>query len=97
MLARADDLLRRHCVEEMEADEARCRGHLENSTAAATALLPAIGYERAGEAARLARDSGRCLRDTLISLGWLTGVEFDVLTSAEAVCRLGSPNRNGAS
>ncbi len=97
LLARADDLLRRHCVEEMEADEARCRRHLENSTAAATALLPAIGYERAGEAARLARDSGRCLRDTLISLGWLTGVEFDVLTSAEAVCRLGSPDRNGAS
>src|SRR5512142_2714043 len=37
--------LRTHCVEGLEADEARCRAHVENGTAAATALLPLLGYE----------------------------------------------------
>jgi len=64
VLARADDVLARLCVNGIEADEARCRAHVENSTAAATALVPALGYERAGEAARLApRNRGRrCAR-----------------------------------
>ena len=50
VMTHADDILRRHCIEGMEADEARCRRHVENSTAAATALLPALGYERAWQA-----------------------------------------------
>jgi aspartate ammonia-lyase len=48
ILSRADDLLCRYCVDGIEADEARCRAHVENSTAAATALVPVLGYERAG-------------------------------------------------
>jgi aspartate ammonia-lyase len=94
LLARADEILRRHCIENLEADEARCGKHVENSTAAATALLPALGYERAGEAAKLARENGRSIRETVISQGWLTGAEFDILISPEAVCRLGTPERN---
>ena len=95
LLARADDILRRHCVDGIEADEARCRENVENSTAAATALLPALGYERAGEAARLAKETGRNIRETVIAQGWLTSGEFDALISPEAVCRLGAPERNG--
>jgi len=89
LLARADDLLRRHCIDGLEVDEARCRRHVENSTAAATALLPVLGYERAGEAAKLAVENNRSIRETVIAQGWLTGGEFDVLISPEAVCRLG--------
>jgi aspartate ammonia-lyase len=92
LLARADDILRRHCIEGIEADESRCREHVESSTAAATALLPVLGYERAGEAAKLAVENNRSIRDTVIAQGWLTGGEFDVLISPEAVCRLGMPN-----
>jgi aspartate ammonia-lyase len=95
LLARADEILRRHCIESLEADEARCGKHVENSTAAATALLPVLGYERAGEAARLAKENNRSIRETVISQGWLTGAEFDILISPEAVCRLGTPERNG--
>ena len=57
LLARADDILRRHCIEGLEADEARCHKRVENSTAAATALLPALGYDRAGEAMKLAAEN----------------------------------------
>ena len=98
LLTRADDILRRHCIEGLEADEARCRRHVENSTAAATALLPVLGYERAGEAAKLAMETNRSIRETVIAQGWMTGAEFDVLISPEAVCRLGTPdNRSGVS
>jgi aspartate ammonia-lyase len=93
LLARADDILRRHCIEGLEADEARCRRHVDNSTAAATALLPALGYERACEAVCLAKEEGRGIREIVSAQGWLTGDEFDVLISPEAVCRLGTPER----
>jgi aspartate ammonia-lyase len=91
LLAHADDLLRRHCVDGMEADEARCRAHVENSTAAATALVPALGYERAGEAARRAKAEGKALRALVVESGWMSAEAFDEAISPEAVCRLGSP------
>ena len=93
LLARANDILRRHCVEGLAANEARCRQHVESSTATATALLPVLGYERAAEIARLAQEQNRTIRETVIAQGWLTGEEFAALISPEAVCRLGMPGR----
>jgi len=93
ILSRADDLLCRYCVDGIEADEARCRAHVENSTAAATALVPVLGYERAGEAARLAKEQGKTLRAVVIEKVWMSAGEFDEAISPEAVCRLGSPAR----
>lgn len=90
MLERADDVLARLCVDGVEADEIRCREHVANSTAAATALLPSLGYERACEAARLAAGNGQPLREVVLARGWLTGGQFDELITPEAVCRLGS-------
>lgn len=91
LLTRADEMLRTHCVDGIEADEARCRAQVENSTAAAAALLPALGYERAGEAVKLARESGQTLRAVVIERGWMSAEKFDACISPEAVCRLGSP------
>jgi aspartate ammonia-lyase len=91
LLARADDILRRLCVEGMEADEARCRAHAEGSTAVATALLPALGYEGAARVVQLAQESGRTVRETAIGEGLLTAEQFEELTSPEAVTRLGMP------
>jgi len=93
LLARSDDILRRHCIEGLEAIETRCRQHVENSTAAATALLPALGYDRATAALKLAGENGKTLRETLISQNWLTGEQFDALISPEAVCRLGTEDK----
>jgi aspartate ammonia-lyase len=91
LLARADDILCRHCVSGLEADEARCREHVLNSTAAATALLPALGYERVCELARLSAETGETLRGLGIAKGWVSAAAFDEAISAEAVCRLGMP------
>jgi aspartate ammonia-lyase len=92
LLARADDILCRHCVSGLEADEARCREHVLNSTAAATALLPAIGYERVCELARASADTGRTIRELAIDKDWVSAAVFDELISPEAVCRLGMPD-----
>jgi aspartate ammonia-lyase len=91
VLARADDILRRHCVEGLEADEARCRAHVEGSTAVATALLPALGYEKSCAVVRRAKETGRTVREVALAEGLLTAAQFDELLSPEAVCRLGSP------
>ncbi len=91
LLARGCDILRRLCVEGIEADEERCRGHVESSTATATALLRAIGYEGACRLVKLADETGRSIKETAIAEGLLTAEKFDELVSPEAVCRLGSP------
>jgi aspartate ammonia-lyase len=89
LLARGCDILRRHCVAGLGADEARCRAQVENGTAAATALLPLVGYRRAGELAAEARRTGKGLKDVAVASGLVTAEQFDQLTSPEAVNRLG--------
>jgi aspartate ammonia-lyase len=87
LLARACAILRAHCVEGLEADEARCRAQVENATAAATALLPLLGYERTCEL--VARAGSRGLKAAGIQEGYFTAEQFDALTTPEAVGRLG--------
>ncbi len=89
LLARGCETLRERCVEGIEADEARCRQHVENSTASATALVPRLGYERVGELVATARRERRTIRDVAVESGLVTAAEFDEATSPEAVCRLG--------
>jgi aspartate ammonia-lyase len=91
LLARAADTFRCQCVEGIEADEARCRRHVEGSTAAATALLPALGYDCACRVAEEAKRTGRTIREVVLTGGLLAAGEFDALVSPEAVCRLGMP------
>ena len=89
LLTRACELLRRHCVAGLRADEARCRAQVENGTAAATALLPLLGYETTCALVTEARTSGLGLKATALAQGLLTAAQFDQATSAEAVNRLG--------
>ena len=91
LLARAADIFRRHCVEGIEADEARCRQHVEGSTAVATALLPMLGYEAACRVAQQAKQTGQTIRQVVLAEGLLTVEQFEALVSPEAVCRLGMP------
>ncbi|MGZ4199776.1 MAG: aspartate ammonia-lyase [Thermoleophilia bacterium] len=92
LLTRATAILRRHCVEGIEADEARCRVHVEASSVTATALVPAIGYDAACEVVRQASERGLTVREAAVSSGHVTAEQFDELLSAEAVCRLGTPD-----
>jgi len=89
LLARSCDILRGLCVEDMTADEERCAWFLENASATATALVSTLGYERAGRLVKLARQTGRTLRQTAVEEGFMDLSEFERLISPEAVCRLG--------
>jgi aspartate ammonia-lyase len=91
LLARGCDTLRRHCVEGLAANEARCRQHVEASTATATALLPVLGYEGACEVVRRAGETGKSLRAICVDGGLMDEATFDEMISPEAVCRLGTP------
>ncbi len=92
LLARACTLLRTHCVEGIAADEARCRAHIDGSTAMATALVAVLGYDAASKIAREAAAAGKTVRGLVLEQGLLTAEQFDELVTAEAVCRLGMPD-----
>jgi aspartate ammonia-lyase len=95
LLARADETLRRLCVEGIEADVERCAAHVRASSAAATALVPEIGYDAACDVARRAREQAATIRDVVVAEGILTADQYDELLTAEAVCRLGTPQTRG--
>jgi len=90
LLARACLLLRTHCVDGLQADEARCRAHVENGTAAATALLPLLGYEAVCGLVQRTHSAGTNLKVQGIREGLFTEIQFRESTSPEAVGRLGS-------
>jgi aspartate ammonia-lyase len=90
LLANACAVLRVNCVEGIEANEQRCRESVNQSTATATALVPALGYEHACAVAREAAASGREIRDVVLMAGLMTEEEFERSIGPEAVCRLGS-------
>jgi len=63
LLTAASELLATKCVNGIEANEEGCQRSAEATLAAATALNPYIGYDRAGEIVKAASASGRPLRD----------------------------------
>jgi aspartate ammonia-lyase len=89
LLERSATMLRAHCVEGITADQARCARTVDGATATVTALVTAVGYERALEIARRARSEGRTVRAVAVDDGFVTGEQFAELTSPEAVTRLG--------
>ena len=90
LLTGANRILRSECVEGMEADDERCRAHVEASTALATALVPELGYEAASELVGRAQHSGRSVREQALAEAVLTAEQLDELLSAESVLRLGT-------
>jgi aspartate ammonia-lyase len=98
LLTRADDILCRHCIDGIEVDAGRCAQQVANATAAVTALVPVIGHERATELAAMAVRTGRSIRELARVEAGIDDGQFDQLTSATAVCRLGyvpsSPRTN---
>lgn len=89
LLSVACESFRRRCVEGIEANEEKCRQYVENSTATATALVAALGYEKAAAIAKQAQAQNQTIRQIVTEQNCLTNEQFDELISPEAVCRLG--------
>jgi aspartate ammonia-lyase len=91
LLRNACRIFRMHCVAGIEADEARCRAHVEGATALLTSLVEVMGYEKAEEIGRRAKAEGKRIRDVAVEQEFLSAEEFERLISPESVSRLGSP------
>ncbi|MTJ92930.1 MAG: aspartate ammonia-lyase [Desulfovibrio sp.] len=89
VLTQACRMLAEKCVQGLEADEAACARHLDNSLATVTALVPALGYTLAGEIAAQAHSTGQSARSVVLERGLLEAHELDRLLSAEAATALG--------
>ncbi len=66
-----------HCAVGIEPNQERITQNLNNSLMLVTALNTHIGYEKSAEIAKKAHKEGSTLKEAAMSLGYLTGKEFD--------------------
>jgi fumarate hydratase class II len=90
LLASASRLLDEKVIQGVEADRENAARHAESTLAAATALNPHIGYDRAAEIVKEAADSGRTLREVALEHG------VDEETLAKALDYHGMAHPHGA-
>src|SRR5690242_19045433 len=69
LLSTASVAFAEKCVDGIEANEEGCRRSAESTLAAATALNPYIGYDKAAEIVKEASESGRMLREVALDKG----------------------------
>ncbi|MFN2285501.1 MAG: class II fumarate hydratase [Anaerolineae bacterium] len=84
LLANAARVFADRCVADLEIDADRCTETVERNLALATALAPALGYDKAAEIAKEAQHTGKTVRE--VALAW------DVLP-AETLSALLDPYR----
>ncbi|TKX71438.1 aspartate ammonia-lyase [Halorubrum sp. SP9] len=72
-------------VAKLEANEEFARERVEQSMALATALNPAIGYDKASKVAKKALAEGKSVREVAVSEGYLTEAEADEVLDPEAM------------
>jgi aspartate ammonia-lyase len=89
ILGSACEMLAVECVRGLKANEDRCAEFVNCPTAVATALISAIGYKKAAELAEESENSGRSIRELVLSAGLMSDGDFEALISPEAICRLG--------
>ena len=88
LLANGSRVFAERFVAKLEANRDHCEERVQQSMALATALNPAIGYDRASKVARQALAEGRTVRDVAVEEGYLNEAEADeVLDPAEMVER----------
>ena len=89
LLAAGARLLAEKCVAGIEANRENTERYAELTLAAATALNPYIGYDKATEIVKEAAASGRPLREVALE----AGVDSDTLDRALDSRALADPNR----
>ena len=72
-----------HCARGIQPNATRIRELLERSLMLVTALAPRIGYDKAAEIAKKAHKDGSTLREAALSLGHVSGPDFDRWVRAE--------------
>jgi len=89
LLANAAETFADKFVAKLEANEDYCADAVERSMALATALNPAIGYDKASEVAKAALKDGRTVREVAVEKGYLTPDEADEVLDPERMTHRG--------
>jgi len=79
LLGRALTLFSERCLAGLQVNRQRCEELLEQSLALVTALVPAIGYDRAAELAKQAHAAGKTIRELLLTEKLLPAEELERL------------------
>jgi aspartate ammonia-lyase len=77
------------CIATIGVNADVCADQVKGSWEVVTALVPALGYERATEIAAAARKTGRSVRDLACETGLIEESELDRLLSPAAMTQLG--------
>jgi len=83
LLSDAASMFTIHCVAGIEPNRAQIDRYVKNSLMLVTALNPKIGYDKAAKVAKKAYQENISLREASLSLGFLTGEEFDEIVKPE--------------
>jgi fumarate hydratase class II len=89
LVANAAETFAERFVARLEADADHAAERVEQSMALATALNPAIGYDRASEVAKEALATDRTIREVVLEKGYLTPEEADEVLDPERMTRRG--------
>ena len=89
LLANAAATFAEKFVAKLEANEAHCEAAVQRSMALATALNPAIGYDKASEVAKTALKEDRTVREVAVEKGYLTEAEADEVLDPERMTHRG--------
>lgn len=90
LLTSAAHIFNTRCVDGITANEDACKQQISVSTASVTALVPALGYEKASEAALFMKEKQVSLAEAVSALKLMNPEDLDALLSPEAVCKLGN-------
>ena len=77
MLSNASEVFARKFVAKLEANREHCAEQVEQSMALATALNPAIGYDKASEVAKAALKENKTVKEVVVEKGYLSEDEAD--------------------
>ncbi len=77
LLANGSEVFAEKFVAKLEADREHCEERVQQSMALATALNPAIGYDKASKVAKKALAEGKTIREVVLEEGYLDEDEVD--------------------
>ncbi|ELZ98349.1 fumarate hydratase [Haloferax mediterranei ATCC 33500] len=89
MLTNASEVFAERFVAKLEANEDHCAEQVEQSMALATALNPAIGYDKASKVAKKALAEDKTVRQVAVDEGYLTEDEADEVLDPEKMTHRG--------
>ncbi|SFG32940.1 fumarase, class II [Halopelagius inordinatus] len=89
LLSNSAEVFAERFVAKLEANEDHCETQVEQSMALATALNPAIGYDKASKVAKKALAEDKTVREVAVDEGYLTEAEADEVLDPEKMTHRG--------